>query len=43
MLSSNPVFSISPIGNDLYKVGATYDWKDKTNNPTEEGKKRISR
>lgn len=32
---------ILPLGNDLYKVGATYDWKDKTNNPTEEGKKEI--
>jgi glycine/D-amino acid oxidase-like deaminating enzyme len=29
---------ILPIGNDLYKVGATYDWKDKTNTPTEKGK-----
>ena len=32
---------ILPIGNDLYKVGATYDWKDKTNNPTEEGKNEL--
>lgn len=32
---------ILPIGNDLYKVGATYDWKDKTNNPTEEGKREL--
>ena len=32
---------ILPIGKDLYKVGATYDWKDKTNNPTEEGKKEL--
>lgn len=30
-----------PIGNDLYKVGATYDWKDKTNIPTEEGKNEL--
>lgn len=29
---------ILPLGNDLYKVGATYNWKDKTNVPTEEGK-----
>ena len=29
---------ILPIGNDLYKVGATYNWKDKTDLPTEEGK-----
>lgn len=32
---------ILPIGNDLYKVGATYDWKDKTNIPTEEGKNEL--
>lgn len=32
---------IFPIGEDLYKVGATYDWKDKTNNPTEEGKNEL--
>lgn len=32
---------ILPIGNDLYKVGATYDWKDKTNSPTEEGKREL--
>ena len=30
-----------PLGNDLYKVGATYDWKNKTNNPTEEGKREL--
>ena len=27
-----------PVGNDVYKVGATYDWKDKTNQTTEEAK-----
>jgi glycine oxidase len=32
---------ILPIGNDLYKVGATYDWSDKTNNPTETGKQEL--
>lgn len=32
---------ILPLGNDLYKVGATYNWKDKTNIPTEEGKKEL--
>ena len=32
---------ILPIGNDLFKVGATYDWSDKTNNPTAEGKKEL--
>lgn len=30
-----------PLGNDLYKVGATYDWNDKTNTPTAEGKKEL--
>ena len=40
MVIKSSVF-ILPIGNDLYKVGATYDWKDKTNNPTEEGKKEL--
>lgn len=25
---------IFPLGNDLYKVGATYDWQDKTDRPT---------
>ena len=30
-----------PIGNDLYKVGATYDWSDKTNIPTEAGKQEL--
>lgn len=29
---------ILPLGNDLYKVGATYNWQDKTNQKTEEAK-----
>ncbi|MGC4040360.1 MAG: FAD-binding oxidoreductase [Flavobacterium sp.] len=29
---------ILPLGDNLYKVGATYNWDDKTSNPTEEGK-----
>ena len=29
---------ILPLGNDLFKIGATYHWEDKTNNPTEAGK-----
>lgn len=29
---------ILPLGNDLYKVGATYNWQDKTSIPSEEGK-----
>lgn len=32
---------ILPLGNDLYKVGATYDWKDKSNQPTEKGKNEL--
>jgi hypothetical protein len=32
---------ILPLGNHLYKVGATYNWKDKTNEPTEEGKSEL--
>lgn len=32
---------ILPLGNDMYKVGATYNWKDKTDLPTEEGKTEL--
>jgi glycine oxidase len=32
---------ILPLGNDLFKVGATYNWKDKTELPTEEGKTEL--
>lgn len=32
---------ILPIGHDLFKVGATYNWEDKTNVPTEEGKQEL--
>jgi glycine oxidase len=32
---------ILPLGNDLFKVGATYNWKDKTDVPTEEGKAEL--
>lgn len=34
------VFVIS-IGNDLYRVGATYEWTDKTNKPTEKAKEEL--
>ncbi|MEW2921323.1 FAD-dependent oxidoreductase [Muricauda sp. ANG21] len=34
------VFSI-PLGDDLYRIGATYKWKDKTNEPTEASKKEL--
>ena len=29
---------ILPLGNDLFKVGATYNWEDKTDLPTSEGR-----
>ncbi len=33
--------SIMPLGNDHYKVGATFNWSDKTNDPTVEGRKEL--
>lgn len=32
---------IIPLGQDMYRVGATYKWKDKTNAPTEECKQEL--
>src|SRR5690554_618064 len=32
---------VLPIGNGFYKVGATYNWTDKTDIPTEEAKKEL--
>ncbi len=32
---------ILPVGNDHYKVGATYEWTDKTSIPTEAAKKEL--
>lgn len=32
---------IIPLGNDNYRVGATYKWKDKTNKPTVAAKKEL--
>ncbi len=32
---------ILPIGDNLFKVGATYNWEDKTNTPTEAGKQEL--
>ena len=32
---------ILPLGNHLYKVGATYNWEDKTNIPTRQGKEEL--
>lgn len=34
------VFSI-PLGEDLYRIGATYNWKDKTNDITDMGKSEL--
>lgn len=33
---------ILPLGNDLFKIGATYNWNDKTDLPTEEGKTELT-
>ncbi len=32
---------IIPAGNDLYRIGATYKWKDKNNEPTSEARKEL--
>lgn len=32
---------IMPLGNQQFKVGATFDWDDKTSNPSEKGKKEL--
>lgn len=32
---------VMPLGDDLYKVGATFNWKDKTQNPSKEGKQEL--
>ncbi|PWI29354.1 FAD-dependent oxidoreductase [Flavobacteriaceae bacterium LYZ1037] len=32
---------ILPLGNHLYHIGATYNWNDKTNNITEEGREEL--
>jgi len=32
---------ILPLGNDLFKIGATYNWDDKTDRVTEEGKAEL--
>ena len=32
---------IIPLGNDFYRIGATYKWKDKTNEPTLEAKEEL--
>ena len=37
----NASIYLIPVGNDNYKVGATYNWEDKTNAPTEIGKQEL--
>ena len=32
---------VMPLGNNHYKVGATFNWTDKTSHPTEEGKNEL--
>ena len=32
---------VLPLGNNIYKVGATFNWKDKTSNPSKEGKEEL--
>lgn len=32
---------VLPVGGDLYKVGATYEWEDKTSVPTEAAKREL--
>lgn len=37
----NTSIFILPLGDNLFKVGATYNWKDKTNSVTDEGKSEL--
>lgn len=37
----NKAVFILPIGNDIYKVGATYEWEDLTESTTEKGKSEL--
>lgn len=32
---------VMPLGNDLYKIGATFNWSDKSNLPTEQGREEL--
>ncbi|WP_405611656.1 NAD(P)/FAD-dependent oxidoreductase [Polaribacter sp. Asnod1-A03] len=32
---------VLPLGDNLYKVGATFNWTDKTSNPSKEGKEEL--
>lgn len=40
VIMKSSIFVI-PLGDNLYKVGATYNWADKTNTPTEAAKKEL--
>ena len=37
----NSSIYLIPLGNNIYKVGATYNWEDKTNIPTEIGRSEL--
>ncbi len=37
----NSSLYLVPLGNDLYKIGATYEWEDKLQHPTEKGKSEL--
>lgn len=39
----NKGFFIMPLGNDLYKVGATYEWEQLNDTPTEKGKNELTK
>jgi glycine/D-amino acid oxidase-like deaminating enzyme len=32
---------VLPVGNDLFKVGATYNWTDKTDTPTDSAREEL--
>jgi len=37
----NAGFFLLPLGNNLFRLGATFSWKDKTTEPTDSGKKEL--
>jgi len=37
----NKGFYILPLGEDLYKIGATYEWENLNDNPSEKGKEEL--
>jgi len=37
----NAGFFVLPLGSDLYRVGATFNWKERTTDPTEAGKREL--